>query len=42
MIRKEFETCGFDVIRELVQLDAILVVNEHVFLLGDGEVGMIV
>lgn len=41
MIGQEFETGGFDVVRELVQLDAVLVVNEDVFLLRDGEMRMI-
>lgn len=42
MVKEEFETSGFDVICELVQLDTVLVVNEDIFLLSDGKVRMIV
>ena len=41
VVGQEFETGGFDVVRELVQLDAVLVVDEDVFLLRDCEVGMV-
>ena len=41
MVGEEFESGGLDVGLEFVKLDAVLVIDVGVFLLGDGEVGLV-
>ena len=42
MIRQELDSSGLDVGFEAVKLDAVLVVDEHVLLLCDGKVRLVV
>ena len=41
MVGEELEPCGLDVRLELVQLDAVAVVNENILLLCYGEMGVV-
>jgi hypothetical protein len=42
VVRQELEPRRLDVRLEAVELDAVLVVDEHVLLLRDGEVRLVV
>ena len=42
VVRKEFKAGRFDVIRKSVKFYTIFVVDEYVFLLCDGKVGLVV
>ena len=41
MVREKFESCRLDMSFQSVQLDTVSIVYKHVFLLGDGEKGLI-
>ena len=41
VVRKEFKAGRFDVVRKSVKFYTIFVVDEYVFLLCDGKVGLI-
>lgn len=42
MVREKLESCGLDVGLEAVELNAILVIDEDVFFLRNGEVRLVV